>query len=137
MHEAPAQSPLHESSNISLRGLIKFGVWFVIVGTVINLTIWLIFVLFRSNENRREEPVSGTISQQLPPPQPRLQPSIAHNALPVQDLKAMREREHAEFMRRGWIEKETGTIRVPEQIATRVAQLSQPRPATQPGQRVR
>jgi hypothetical protein len=137
MHEPPAQSPLHEGSNISLRGLIKFGIWFVTAGAVINLIIWSIFVFFRSNENRREDPITGLIAQHVQPPEPRLQPSIAHNALPAQDLKAMREREHAEFVRRGWIDEQTGTIRVPAQIAAQIAQLSQPRPATQPAEKVR
>jgi hypothetical protein len=138
VHEPPRQSSLHEGSDIRLRGLVKFALGFAVAGAAINLIVWWAFVSFRTNENRREEPVTGVAAtSHIPTPGPRLQPSVAHNGLPAQDLNAMRERERAEFARRGWIVEKSGTVQIPEQIAAQVAQLSQQRPATQPAQKVR
>jgi hypothetical protein len=135
VHEASVESSLHEGSHIRLRGLIKFVIGFVVAGVVIHAIVWWMFILFRDTKDNLGEAVTGVTPQYIPPPEPRLQPSIAHNALPVQDLVSMREREHAEFSRRGWVDEKTGAVRIPEQIAAQVAQLSQPKPASQPARK--
>ena len=120
---AAAESPLHEGSNISLRALIRFVVVFVVALIVIHLLIWGVFVVFRAAVGQ-ERQITGVEAARIPPPEPRLQPSVEHNALPAQDLERLREAEREEFARRGWIDPQTGTIRVPDEIADRIGQMS-------------
>ena len=118
-----AESPMHEGSTISLRALIRFVVVFVAALIAIHLLIWVVFVVFRAAVGQ-ERQITGVEAARLPPPEPRLQPSVEHNALPAQDLERLRETEREEFARRGWIDEQSGKVRVPDDIANRIAQMS-------------
>ncbi len=121
-----AESPMHEGSTISLRALIRFVVVFVAALIVVHLLIWGVFVVFRAAVGQ-ERQITGVEAAHLPPPEPRLQPSVEHNQLPAQDLEQLRRTEREEFDRRGWVDEETGKVRVPDDIANRLAQMSRPR----------
>jgi hypothetical protein len=123
------ESPLHESSNIRLRALVNFVVIFVVAAVVIHLIIYGIFAGFRSAVGQPRE-ITGVTADHIPPPEPRLQPSVEHNQLPSLDLARMQENERAEFARRGWVDEKTGAIRVPDNVAGRIARIS-----TQPTRR--
>jgi hypothetical protein len=119
------ESPLHEGSNIQLRALIRFVVIFVAAAVVIHLLIYWIFAGFRAAVGQ-ERQITGVTAEHIPPPEPRLQPSVQHNQLPSLDLARLHENERAEFARRGWVDEKTGEVRVPETIATRIAEMSRP-----------
>jgi hypothetical protein len=117
------ESPLHESSNIRLRALINFVVIFVVVAVVIHVVIYLVFAGFRAAAAQPRE-ITGVAAQRIPPPEPRLQPSVEHNELPSIDLDQMHAAEHEEFARRGWVDPQSGEIRVPEKIVNQLAEAS-------------
>jgi hypothetical protein len=119
-----AESPLHEGSNISLRALIWFVIIFLIAGIVIHLLVWWVFIGFRSAVGQ-ERQITGVTAEHIPPPEPRLQPSVTHNALPSMDLARLQEAEHEEFARRGWVDVETGEVRIPDRIVAQIVQMSQ------------
>jgi hypothetical protein len=129
--EPPQQeSPLHESGNITLRALVRFVIIFVVSAVVIHLAIYGVFAGFRAAVGQ-ERQITGVTAEHIPPPEPRLQPSVEHNRLPSLDLERMRDAERAEFARRGWVDEKTGEVRVPENIANQIARMSQ-----QPGKQV-
>jgi hypothetical protein len=133
---ASAESPLHQHSTISLRGLIRFLVAMVVTAVVIHVVIWLVFVGLRARSERADVPVSGTRAGYLPPPAPQLQPSVGHDELPVTDVGQMNTRDRAEFERRGWVDRQTGEVRIPDAVARQVIAMTQQQPpATRPAQR--
>ena len=117
------ESPLHEGSHIRLGGLIWFLVIFVVVALVIHGIIYFVFAGFRAAVAQPRE-ITGVASEHIAPPEPRLQPSIEHNELPSIDLERMHAAEHEEFARRGWVDPETGKVRVPEKIVNQLAEMS-------------
>jgi hypothetical protein len=101
--EIPRESPMHASSNIALRPMIKFTVWFVVALVVIHLLIWWVFTSFRSTVGQERE-VTGVSNPHIPPPPPQVQPSVEHNRLPAEDLAHLRGEEEAELKRRGLLD---------------------------------
>jgi hypothetical protein len=99
----------HETSDANIRGILGFGLGLLIVGIVIHSAVWLLFQYFSVREARRvpaEYPLAASQSQRLPP-EPRLQSN------PREDLRAFRAREDAILTTYGWIDKTTGTVRIP------------------------
>ena len=123
-HTVSIESPLHEGSHIRLRAVVKFVIWFVVVVVAIEIIIWWVFVAFRAAVNQDRE-ITGVTDVRLAPPEPRLQPSVDHNRLPVTDLRDMHAAEKEAFARRGWVDEKTGEIQVPEAIVNQVVQQSQ------------
>ena len=117
------ESPLHESSNIPLRALIYSLIIFVVGTAGVHWVIYEVFDTFRGAAAQPRE-ITGVAAEHLAPPEPRLQPSIAHNELPSMDLDRLRATEREEFARRGWIDEQTGQIRVPQTIVNQLAQMS-------------
>ena len=120
------ESPLHESSNINLRSLIWVVVIFVGTTFAIHVVIYWVFVGFRQAVAQERE-ITGVNAAHIPPPEPRLQPSVEHNQLPALDLERMHEAEYAEFARRGWVDPQTHEIRVSPQIVEKLAEMSRPK----------
>ena len=103
-HKALGESPLHEGSNIHLRPLIKFTIWFAVALFIVHLIILWIFFAFRS-ASAQERQITGVSAPRIAPPSPRLQPSLDHNRLPVDDLRDMQVREAEELKRLGLIDE--------------------------------
>jgi hypothetical protein len=119
------ESPLHEGSHIGLRGMIWFFVWFFIIAIVIHLLVYALYRLYLHDAKKQSVPITalrGQVTRSIPP-EPRLQPSIDHDALPRVDLDQLHARDLAEFRRRGWVD-EAGAVRIPQQIVEQVAQMS-------------
>ena len=117
------ESPLHESSNIRLRTLINFVVGFVVVAVAIHVVIYWVFAGFRAAVAQPRE-ITGVAAEHIAPPEPRLQPSVQHNELPSMDLERLRAAEREEFARRGWVDPQSGQVRVPEKIVNQLAEMS-------------
>jgi hypothetical protein len=113
----------HESSTVSLRGVIIFVVVFVITAAVLNWLIWILYRAMIAHEERGDEPTSALVSDRPTPPEPQLQPFGAHG-LPQQDMAALRAMENVEFAKRGWTDAQTGTVRVPDAILERVVRAA-------------
>lgn len=131
--EAPVHTPeqeslLHEPERIRLRVMIQFFIWFFVIAIVIHILIYAVYVLYRSQARAQSVPITGLSNTHVAPPEPRLQPSLAHDALPRVDMETLRQQNLEEFRRRGWVD-ETGRVRVPVGIAQRIAEMSAP-PAT-------
>ena len=86
---AKNSTKLTEPSGSVARALIRFVVVFVAALIAIHLLIWFVFVVFRAAVGQ-ERQITGVEAARLAPPEPRLQPSVEHNALPAQDLERLR-----------------------------------------------
>jgi hypothetical protein len=122
------ESPLHEASTIRLRAMIWFFVWFFVAAVVIHLLILALYYLYLADAKKENVPItalSGDVTRAVPP-EPRLQPSIDHDALPRVDMDQLTARDLADFRARGWVDDKSGAVKIPQQIVDQVVQMSKP-----------
>jgi hypothetical protein len=136
------ESPNHEPSTISLRGIVIFTVWFVVIGVAIHVMLWLVFKGYLAFEAAQDVSVTAVVQERrLAPPEPRLQRSEFHDTLPREDLEAMENKSKEEFAKRtpSWVDPATDKIRIPDEVVASVARLphatAAARPATQPNRK--
>jgi hypothetical protein len=107
----------HEASDVDLRGVLRFGLGLLVVGIVIHLAVWLLFLYFADRATSRtgpQYPLAKDQENRLPP-EPRLQTN------PRQDLRDLRASEDAILNSYGWVDKNTGTMRIPIDEAMKLA----------------
>lgn len=88
----------HEGSDLSLRGVVTFFIWFVVIGLVLQVFLWFLFQGMVAHVNEGAggtgEPTLAQLAKRPPPPEPRLQPSYKyHERTPSEDLALMREQD--------------------------------------------
>jgi hypothetical protein len=105
---APA-SELHETSDVSIRGIVKFGIGLAVAAAVVYLAIWGVFRFFQARERREDRPVPPMVAASLhrTPPQPRLEP------VPLAPRRQLIAREDAVLTTYGWVDRGTGLVRIP------------------------
>jgi hypothetical protein len=128
--ELGGESPLHEHSTVSLRGVIIFFIWFFVGLAIIEAAVYGLYRLYHREAGFVDVPITGLTDERVTrqiPPDPRLQPSVDHNALPREDVEAMHARDMEEFRRRpGWVDEKTGEVHVSDTIAAQVIQMTLP-----------
>jgi len=115
----------YEPMLLSGRGVAWFVVVLVVSGAITSLALWVLLKRFDRGFRAEERPSSVVAAEaggvargeQAPP----LQPSTGHDALPREDLAAMRQAEDEVFARLGWVDGTTHAVRVPEAVVTAVA----------------
>lgn len=108
----PTDSPErtgHETRDVSFRAIVggAIGLGILIVFTV--ATMFGLLDFFANREARLSPPASPLASSYAPkqPPEPRLQ---AH---PIRDLETLRASESRLLDGYGWVDRATGTVRIP------------------------
>jgi hypothetical protein len=99
----------HEESDINVRAILGTGAGMIVGAVVIGVVVWALFVLLSKREARdvlTEFPLASGQAQRLPP-EPRLQTD------PREDLRALRQAEDNALQSYGWIDKNTGVVRIP------------------------
>jgi len=119
-----SESHAHEADALGVRGILWFVIFFVITTAIVLLLVWWMYVGLLSTEVRKDEVNSALAGETRLPPEPRLQPSLGHEESPQQDLDAMRKREDAEFVKRGWLDERTGKFEIPADVVSKVEQMS-------------
>jgi hypothetical protein len=98
----------HETSDINIRGVFAFGIGLTVTAIVIYGLIWLLFAYFAGREARQPAPAYPlAMGQTRVPPEPRLQTN------PRQDLRDLRTTEETTLTTYGWVDKNSGTVRIP------------------------
>jgi hypothetical protein len=112
-HSTPAHADQaavhHETSDVSLGGILGFAAGLLIAAVLIHLLIWLLFLAFSEREARRATltfPLAAGQAQRLPP-EPRLQTN------PRQEMRDLRAAEDAVLNSYGWVDKNAGIVRIP------------------------
>src|SRR5439155_10781237 len=99
----------HETSDVNIRAILGFGLGLIVVAVFVHFTVWLLFMFFEGREMHRgvaEFPLAvGQENRQ--PPEPRLQIN------PREDLRNLRQQEDDILGSYGWVNKESGEVRIP------------------------
>ena len=105
----------HEHTDTNVWVIVKFGLWLAISAIVIHLGLGVLFGVFytRSQETIREFPLAS--QEHRLPASPRLQ------QFPENEFHDYRLREQAVLEQYGWVNKETGVVRMPIAEAMRRA----------------
>jgi hypothetical protein len=99
---------------IDVKGIVWMGAALVVVALVVHFLIWGLLRGFDKMDDRRDVPLTPIESSSPQPqdfPLPRLQTT------PEQDLRVIREEEDRLLGRAGWVNPQSGVIRVPVDVA--------------------
>jgi hypothetical protein len=102
-----------EESDVSIRGLAKFGVALVALGIVANLLVWGMFSYFNKTAEKSQAPPPPMFKGNQLPPEPRLQGAPGHQTTALEDIFEMRQREEKILGSYGWVDQESGIVRIP------------------------
>jgi hypothetical protein len=104
----------HEHTDANVWIIVKFGIWLAISAVVIHVGLGFLFALFvkQSEETIHEFPLAG--QEHRLPAAPRLQ------QFPENEFHDFRLREEAVLHQYGWVNKETGVVRMPIEQAMRL-----------------
>ena len=139
MEQNPAHSPAlpeaeamqlgYQPEAVRVRGLVIFVIIFVITAAVLHVGIWLLQMALESRNRAVDVPRSAVEADVTPAEHP-LQPSVGHDALPYQDMEALRRQEDGMFQKLGWrVDPATHEADVPDAIIQRVAAEAKARAA--------
>jgi hypothetical protein len=106
----------HETSAVSTRVVMNFGVALVVGAVIVYVAIWAVYVYFGRLADRaypREYPMAR-VGAPAQPPAPRLQ------VQPREELKQMRAEEDQILNSYGWVDGSAGIVRIPIEQAMRV-----------------
>ena len=113
----------HEPSTVSVRGVVWFFAVFFIFGAVVQVIVWVIYKQLVTYEGTQNVQRSAVVMNRTndKPDWPLLQPTKGvHERTENDDLMAMKCLENLEFVRRGWIYKESGDFHLPEDLVQAV-----------------
>jgi hypothetical protein len=99
----------HETSDVSIAGVLGFAAGLFVAAVLIHFMIWLLFLYFSGREAGRATltfPLAAGQEHRLPP-EPRLQSN------PRQDLRDLRAAEDGVLNSYGWVNKNAGIVRIP------------------------
>jgi hypothetical protein len=110
-------SPVHhETSDVDVAAVFGFGLGLTISAVVISVIVWGLFVYFSGRAVRRGatgDRRTATQETRLPP-EPRLQTN------PRGDLGALRDAEDRALTTYGWVDRNTGVVRIPIEQALKL-----------------
>jgi hypothetical protein len=105
-----------ETSDVQIGGVVGFAIALIVTGVVIHVLVWFLYAYFRREAARPvavEFPLATAAMRRLPP-EPRLQTD------PRDDLANLRRNEDRILTSYGWIDRNTGVVRIPIDEAMRL-----------------
>jgi hypothetical protein len=126
----------YEPSDVSLRGILAFGVGLVVLGMFVHVGIGWLLAAFARQEKGANPPLSA-LAQERPRlpgdlqriPAPRLEESKER------ELQELRKEEESRLNNYGWADRKSRTVRIP--IEEAMDMLADPKIAERHGIRVR
>ena len=98
----------HEETDVNIRAVFGFGGALLAVAIVVFLAVWGLFRYFDSRAAREYGPASPLATDEARlPPEPRLQVNSR------EDAAVFRAEEDAILNGYTWVNRETGTVRIP------------------------
>ncbi|HEX9688679.1 MAG TPA: hypothetical protein VGB47_06390 [Thermoanaerobaculia bacterium] len=106
---APASEAGHETSDVSIRPIVRFGIGLGVATALISVALWGLFRLYDSEERKQDRPLPPMVAASLArtPPEPRLEPD------PLAPRRRIRAREDAVLTTYGWVDRSGGVVRIP------------------------
>jgi hypothetical protein len=105
----------HEASDVNVVAILGAALGLLITAAVVHLLVWalMVFLSLGAAERPRQYPL-GTAQAERVPPEPRLQQN------PREDLRQLRAAEDELLNNYRWVDRNTGTIRIPITEAMRL-----------------
>ncbi|MDQ5870961.1 MAG: hypothetical protein M3547_01975 [Acidobacteriota bacterium] len=99
----------HETSDVSIGTIVKFGAGLAIAAAVISVAMWGLFRFFEAQHEKGEQPVPPMVAANLKrtPREPRLEPD------PLSPRRRMQAEENAALTTYGWVDRDAGVVRIP------------------------
>jgi hypothetical protein len=106
----------HEESDVNVRALIWFMVFFIVFAAVTHAGLYLLYRFYRNLEGgaKANPPISSVAM-----PRDANVPPTANT--PVVDMIAMREGENQRLSTYGWVDKQHGIAHIPIEEAKKLA----------------
>lgn len=107
--QSPAPAVGHETSDVSISAIVKFGAGLAIVAVVVHVLLWGLLRSFETSAKERDRPVPAMVAASLrrTPREPRLEPN------PLAPRIAAQAREDALLSSYGWADRGAGVARIP------------------------
>lgn len=104
-----AGPPGHETSDVSIRGIVRFGIGLGVATVLTAAGMWMFFRVLERRERRVDVPIPAMVAEGLrrTPPEPRLEPN------PLEPRRRMQAREDATLTTYGWVDRGAGVARIP------------------------
>jgi hypothetical protein len=106
----------HEESDVNVATLAKFIVVLAVSTAVILVAMKLMIGFFHDREVAQELPPVSRVNPpgtRRLPPEPRLQGAPGSELLPLDDMKKFKAEQEAAINSYGWVDKQTGVVRIP------------------------
>lgn len=123
----------HEKSDVSISGIVKFGIGLAVAALLIHVAMWGLFKVLDARREKRDRPIPSLVAAALrrTPPEPRLE----RDALAPR--RQMVAGENAALTSYGWVDRNAGIVRIPieraiDLLVERGLPPSKPMPATTP-----
>jgi hypothetical protein len=97
----------HEESDVNIRAIFGFGAALFFAAIVIGLAVWGMFVYLDGRASRSDATLPLAPTEVREPPEPRLQ------VAPREDAARFRAEEDAILNGYSWVDRTTGTVRIP------------------------
>jgi hypothetical protein len=105
----------HEETDVNIRAIFGFGGALLVVAIVVHFAVWGLFRYFDARETLEHGPSSPLATDEARlPPEPRLQ------VAPREEAAEFKLREDAILTGYSWVNRETGTVRIPIAEAMRM-----------------
>lgn len=104
----------HELSDVNTKPIYKFGFWMIVIVVGTAILMWLLYDMLAAREAKTDPPtpvIPNTASKL--PPEPRLQLAPGHEIHPLNEMAEMHAQETAWLNGYGWMDKGSGTARIP------------------------
>jgi hypothetical protein len=114
-HE-PAAEAGHETSDVSIGAIVKFGIGLAAVVLLVHLATWGLFRVMDAREEKRDRPLPPLVAAALrrTPPGPRLEPDA------LSPRRRMQAEENAALTTYGWVDRDAGIVRMPIERAMEI-----------------
>jgi hypothetical protein len=105
----------HEETDVNIRAIFGFGAALLLVAIVVHLAVWGLFRYFDARETVEGGPASPLATDEARlPPEPRLQ------VAPREEAAEFKLQEDAVLTGYSWVNRESGTVRIPIAEAMRM-----------------
>jgi len=129
-HPARKANRRHELRDVNVRALFGIALAMLFTALVIHVVVWWLMNFLAHHPRRPDVSLSPLAQAKRIPPPPRLQGTQLEVSPPL-DLAAFRAQEEAQLNSYGWVDKNTGRVRIPIERAKELI-LQQGLPVTPP-----
>lgn len=106
----------HETHDVSIRSIVRFGIGLAIAAAVIHVGVWLLFRFFERYAEKRDAAPSALAARrpvEAPRNPEKLFPEPRLERFPFATWDSLRREEDALLTEYGWVDRGSGAVRIP------------------------